>query len=193
VEQTLTVIKGKEADKHTVGKEKKRLFDHIRRKVATDVDAEDILQDVFFQFYDNDRSESIQSVGAWLFRVAENKIIDWYRKKKTLSLESLKVSKENCTEDDEHALSLVDVLFDPTEKPDELYIRSQVWPMLADVLDELPEEQKEVFIMNELEEKSFKEISEITKIPINTLISRKRYAVLYLRSRLKDLYDDFFN
>jgi RNA polymerase sigma factor (sigma-70 family) len=182
----------KEADKHTVGKERNKLFNYIRKKVSSEAEAEDILQDVFFQFYNNDRSETIERVSSWLYHVAENKIIDWYRKRKLVSVEGLKSKTDNDCDEERQTLNLEDILFDPSENPDELYIRSKVWPLLADVLGELPEEQKEVFILNELEDRSFKEISLSTNVPVNTLISRKRYAVLYLRNRLKDLYEEFF-
>ena len=90
-------------------------------------------------------------------------------------------------------LNLEDVLFDTTQNPDEVYARSLIWTELADALDELPDEQREVFVMHELEGRSFKEIAEIRGEPINTLLSRKRYAVLHLRERLQQLYDEFQN
>lgn len=150
------------------------------------------MQDVLYQFFNTTRTEAIENTTAWLYRVAGNKIIDWYRKRKTLSLEQIN-SMHNESDEDNIPLHLEDMLFDPKENPDVLYLRSTVWPLLADTLDELPEEQKEVFVMNELEGKSFKEISELTGISINTLLSRKRYAMLYLREQLADLYEEFFD
>ena len=91
------------------------------------------------------------------------------------------------------SMNLEDILFDPSEDPDDLYLRSMVWPLLSEALDELPPEQRQVFIMHELEDKSFREIATETGIPVNTLISRKHYAILYLRDRLRSLYELFFN
>jgi RNA polymerase sigma factor (sigma-70 family) len=90
-------------------------------------------------------------------------------------------------------LNLEDILYDPSQNPDVLYARSLLWTELVDALDDLPDEQRDVFVMHELEGKSFKEIAEITGEPVNTLLSRKRYAVLYLREALQELYDDFYN
>ena len=167
--------------------ERKRLFDFIRRRVRTEEDAEDILQDVFYQFVASySVTEPIEKLTSWLFTVARNKIIDWYRKRRPGGLNR---------EDDEtgEPLNLEDILFDPTQNPDDVYARSLVWTELAGALDELPEEQREVFVMHELEGRSFKEIAEITGERINTLLSRKRYAVLHLRESLQELYDEFQN
>ena len=169
----------------TIRTERKRLFDFIRRRVQTEEDAEDILQDVFYQFVTSySVTEPIEKLTSWLFTVARNKIIDWYRKRRAHT------SSFNI-EGEDGPLTLEDILFDPTQKPDEVYARSLVWTELADALDELPEEQREVFVMHELEGKSFKEIAEITGEPMNTLLSRKRYAVLNLRERLQELYNEF--
>lgn len=150
-------------------------------------DAEDILQDVFYQLVTSySVTEPIEKLTAWLFTVARNKIIDWYRKQKPAALTS--------DADEEGApFTLEDILFDPTEDPDEVYARSVVWTELADALDELPEAQRSVFVMHELEGRSFKEIAKMTGEPINTLLSRKRYAVLFLREKLQELYDEFGN
>jgi len=169
----------------TVHKERKRLLDFIRRRVRTSEEAEDILQDVFYQLVSSySVTEPIEKVTAWLFKVARNKIIDRYRTRKPhTALPS---------EDDSSKVPrLEDILFDPRQNPDELYLRSTVWTELSEALDELPDEQREVFVMHELEGKSFKEIAELTGEPINTLLSRKRYAVLYLREKLEDLYNEF--
>lgn len=166
--------------------ERKRLLDFIRRRVRTDEDAEDILQDVFYQLATGySVTEPIEKLTSWLFTVARNKIIDWYRKRKP---EPLPTDRD----DDSMPVNLEQILFDRSQSPDETYARSLVWTQLADALDELPDEQREVFVMHELEGKSFKEMAEMTGEPINTLLSRKRYAVLYLREQLQELYDEFF-
>ena len=167
--------------------ERKRLFDFIRRRVRTEADAEDILADVFYQMVASySVTEPIEKITSWLLTVARNKIIDWYRKRKPESFRQ---------REDEGALhlNLEDILYDPDQNPDVLYERSLLWTELADALEDLPDEQRDVFIMHELEGKSFKEIAEITGEPVNTLFSRKRYAVLYLREALQDLYDDLYN
>ena len=162
--------------------ERKRLFDFIRRRVRTEEDAEDILQDVFYQLLASySVTEPIEKMTSWLFTVARNKIIDWYRKKKTVPPPS----------DEDGPINLEDILYDKSQSPDEVFNRSLVWTELADALDDLPEKQREVFVMHELDGKSFKEIAEITGESINTLLSRKRYAVLQLRERLQQLYDEF--
>jgi len=167
--------------------DRKRLFDFIRRRVRTEADAEDILADVFYQMVAcYSVTEPIEKMTSWLLTVARNKIIDWYRKRKPDSFHRW---------EDESALplNLENILYDPGQNPDVLYERSLLWTELADALDDLPDEQRDVFVMHELEGKSFKEITEITGEPINTLLSRKRYAVLYLRGALQELYDEFNN
>ena len=167
--------------------ERKRLFDFIHRRVRTEADAEDILADVFYQMVASySVTEPIEKMTSWLLTVAQNKIIDWYRKRKPESFRQRA---------DESALllNLEDILYDPGQNPDVLYARSLVWTELADALEDLPDEQRDVFVMHELEGKSFKEIAELTGEPVNTLLSRKRYAVLYLREALQELYDDFYN
>ena len=176
-----------------VRKERQRLFNFIRGRVRTREDAEDILQDVFFQLTDNyDVAEPIERITSWLYRVARNKIIDWYRKRSSRG--TVESGSGGTIDDAEFSpLNLEEILFDPAQNPDEIYARSLVWPALADALEELPEEQREVFALHELEGRSFKEIEEITGEPLSTLLSRKRYAVLYLRERLKELYDELRN
>ncbi|MFA6541389.1 MAG: RNA polymerase sigma factor [Bacteroidota bacterium] len=165
--------------------ERKRLFDFIRSRVRTEEDAEDILSDVFYQLMSSySVTEPIEKMTSWLFTVARNKIIDWYRKKRPDSL-------PRDIDDPSLPLNLEDILYDPAQNPDQVYERSLVWTELADALDDLPKEQKEVFVMHELEGKSFKEIADQTGESINTLLSRKRYAVLFLREKLQELYDEF--
>lgn len=167
----------------TVRSERKRLFDFIRRRVRSEEDAEDILQDVFTQLVVNyNVTEPIEQLTAWLFTVARNRIIDWYRKRKP---EPLPVSA-----DDDVPMNLEEMLFDPGENPERVYARSLVWSELADALADIPEDQRRVFVQHELEGKSFKQMAEETGESINTLLSRKRYAVLALRERLQDLYDN---
>ncbi len=177
--------------KHISGTNRQKLFSFIRRKMSDDSAAEDILQDVFYQFLATLQSEPIEQISAWLYRVAENKVVDWFRKKKPLSLEKINESNSFENEDDSGDYRLEDVLFNLAETPEQLYDRSTVWSLLAEALDELPEEQRTVFMLHELDGKSFKEIEQELKVPVNTLLSRKRYAILYLRTRLKTLYDEY--
>ncbi len=163
-----------------------RLFDFIRRRVGTDEDAEDILQDVFYQLAANDDvAGPIEQVTSWLFTVARNKIIDWYRKKKP---DAMPVGDA-----DDMQPSFANLLLDASQNPEDIYARTLLWDELGQALDDLPEKQREVFVMHEFEGKSFKEIAERTGEPINTLLSRKRYAVLYLREQLREIYDEVFN
>ncbi|MES2733772.1 MAG: RNA polymerase sigma factor [Bacteroidota bacterium] len=174
------------AVEETFRKERKRLLAFIRRRIPEPDDAEDILQDVFYQLLE--RLEPIEQVTAWLFRVARNKIIDRYRKRKTESLEGLMISSKG---EDEPA-RMLDWILDPNGNPEDFYERSMVWEHLADALAELPKEQREAFVLHELEGKSFKEMAEETGVSINTMLSRKRYAILHLRERLQHLYNDLF-
>ncbi|HEY3251388.1 MAG TPA: RNA polymerase sigma factor [Ignavibacteria bacterium] len=168
-------------------KEEGRLKKFVRSRVARAEDAEDIIQDVFYQFSSVMRFEPIEKAASWLFNAASNKVIDWYRKFKPQSLDALNEYKEFT------GAQIEDILSDENEEPDSIYLRESLWPMLEEVLDELPENQREVFIMNVLDDKSFNEIAESTGEKVNTLISRKRYAVLYLRERLREFYEDFLN
>lgn len=164
--------------------ERKRLLEFIRKRVHREQDAEDILQDVFYQLVAGySITEPIEKLASWLFTVARNKITDWYRKRRQ---EPLPVNRD----DPSVSLNIEEILFDPQENPDQVYVRSLIWEELAEALDELPYEQREVFVMHELEGKSFKEIAELTGEPVSTLISRKRYAVLFLRERLIELYEE---
>ncbi|OLD82094.1 MAG: hypothetical protein AUI33_00440 [Ignavibacteria bacterium 13_1_40CM_2_61_4] len=175
----------------TVRSERRRLFEFILRRVNSREDAEDILQDVFYQLVSSySVTEPIEKLTSWLFTVARNKIIDWYRKKRPVYSLSQRIPDSLGDDDAGGPLNLEEILFDPTENPDRMYARSMVWSQLGDALDELPEKQRLVFVMHELEGKSFKQIAEITGEPINTLLSRKRYAVLALRDRLQELYEE---
>jgi RNA polymerase sigma factor (sigma-70 family) len=162
----------------------KRLFHFIRGRVETDEDAEDILQDVWYQFSNIMNSEPIEQTSAWLYRVARNRIIDKYRRQEPGSLE------EMLTGDDESGFNFSRILLAAGANPETEHLRNLFWEQLFAALDELPVEQKDVFVLNELEDISFNEISEQTGEKINTLISRKRYAVLHLRKRLEQLYKE---
>ncbi|TMI94783.1 MAG: RNA polymerase sigma factor [Bacteroidetes bacterium] len=158
----------------------RRLFYFIRGRVDSDEDAEDILQDVWYQFTNVMNSEPIEQTSAWLYRVARNRIIDKYRKVEPDSLEEMLGDDENSEFDFRELLLAGD------ENPE----TDLFWEQLFTALDELPEEQKQVFVLNELEDISFNEIALRTGEKINTLISRKRYAVLHLRKRLEQLHKE---
>lgn len=165
--------------------ERKRLLGYIRNRISDRVEAEDILQDVFYQLTVGFRDiRRIENLTAWLYRVADNRITDLFRKKKPVSINY----SENAKDSDDGPLTLEEILpsLGTTHEDDE--IREMTWEAIDETLSELPEEQSNVFIANEFEDMSFKEISEKTGIGINTLISRKRYAVLALRGRLNELY-----
>ena len=175
----------------TVKKEGPRLLDFIRRRIPDAADAEDILQDVFFQLIEASRlTKPIENVGAWLFTVARNKITDLFRKKKPESLEKQLIRGK---EEDGEMLNLSDLLPAQNDSPENKMLRSAVMEELEDALAELPAEQREVFLLHEIDGKSFKEISESSGVSVSTLLSRKRYAVLFLRERLRELYDELLN
>ena len=170
-----------------VGREQSRLLNFIRRRVGDPRDAEDILQDVFYELVEANRLlMPIEHVTGWLFRVARNRITDLFRKKKPESFSDRAIASE-----DEEGLHLEDLLPSPDAGPDALYARSVLLDELELALEELPEEQREVFVAHELEGRSFKELAEETGINLNTLLARKRYAVLHLRERLRGIYDEF--
>jgi RNA polymerase sigma factor (sigma-70 family) len=170
-------------------KEKDRLLSFIRNRVATVEEAEDILQDVFYQFIAGfETIESIDRVTSWLFSVARNKIIDRYRRESSRPQRADFGGHAGMEED--APLTLQEILPDLGNTPEDAYLRETIWDAIMDALDELPAEQREIFMLNEIEERSFREISEQTGISINTLLSRKRYAILTLRKKLQRLYDD---
>ena len=176
----------------TIEKEKGRLYNFIRRNVPTKEDAEDILQDVLYQFANAFESiEFMDRVSSWLMSVAKNRIIDSRRKKKPHAFGDVKIKVRG--DEAGESLSLEEIIPNLNGLPDEVYWRNQVWDEIEDALDDMPDEQREVFEMNEFEGLSFKEISKIKEEPINTLLSRKRYAVLFLRKRLKNLYEELKN
>mgnify|MGYP003579095010 CR=1 FL=1 len=169
-------------------REQSRLRNFIRRRVLDPRDAEDILQDVFYALVEANRLlVPIEHVTGWLFRVARNRITDLFRKKTPEPFSSVASS------DDEERLLLEDLLPSPDAGPEALYARRVLIEELETAIDELPPEQREVFVAHELEGRSFKEMAAATGVSVNTLLSRKRYAVLHLRERLRDIYDDFMN
>ncbi len=169
----------------TVIRERNRLRNFIRRRVPDPSEAEDILQDVFFEFVEAYRlPEPIEQVGAWLYRVARNRIVDRFRKKKEEPLAEL------AGEEDEHSW-LEQVLPSSAAGPEAAYARSVLLEALHAALDELPAAQREVFIAHELEGRSFKELAAAGGVGVNTLLARKRYAVRHLQARLQEIYDEF--
>ena len=163
----------------------KRLLGFIRQRVGNEADAEDILQDVWYQLTTTVDTEPIEQISGWLFAVARNKIIDRYRKRRPESLEPMLREGEDPAGPD-----LTGILLDDSQNPETANLRALFWKTLQEALDELPQEQRMVFIWNELEDIPFKEIATMTGENVNTLISRKRYAVLYLRERLLTLYNE---
>jgi len=173
-----------------VSRERGRLRNFIRRRVRDEADAEDILQDVFYELVETYRlMKPVEQVGAWLFRVARNRIIDLFRKRKPETLESeiAGAAAEGET------LTLEDLLPSPDAGPEAAYARGVLLEELDVALDELPEGQREVFVAHELEGRSFKDLAAETGVSINTLLSRKHYAVLHLRERLGEIYEEFRN
>jgi RNA polymerase sigma factor (sigma-70 family) len=167
----------------TIRREGARLQQFIRRRVADAGDAEDILQEVFYELVETNRLMlPIENVGAWLFRVARNRITDLFRKKKPEPLD-----------DASSGPALADLLPSPEAGPEATYARSVLLEEIEEALAELPEEQRAVFVAHEIEGRSFKEMAAETGLSVNTLLSRKRYAVLHLRLRLQEIYDEFTN
>jgi RNA polymerase sigma factor (sigma-70 family) len=170
-----------------VKREQSRLRNFIRRRVPDPRDAEDILQDVFCELVEANRLlMPIEHVTGWLFRVARNRITDLFRKKKPESFSDTAVADE-----DDELPQLEDLLPSPDAGPEALYARNVLLDELELAVDELPEEQREVFVAHELEGRSFQEMAAETGVSVNTLLSRKRYAVLHLRERLHSIYDEF--
>lgn len=167
----------------TVKDYSKRLFNFIRAKVRSDEDAEDILQEVWYQLSKAVNIMEIEQMSGWLFQVARSKIIDKYRKKKPDAL-------QDSTFEDDQALTLKELLLVDETNPETEYIRELFWRALFEALDELPEKQRQVFILNELEDMTLQQIAEQTGENLKTIISRKGYAVKHLRQRLALLYKD---
>lgn len=176
-----------ESIKTTIKSYGKKLFGFIRNRVGTNEDAEDILQDVWFQLSKLD-SGLPEQIGAWLYKVAQNKIIDKYRKQEPDSLEGFEF------EDEEGEMNFREILLiDDSANPEAGYLKKLFWEELFVALSELPEAQSEVFIKNEIEDKKLQDIADEKGENIKTIISRKRYAVIYLRDRLRTLYEEILN
>jgi len=164
----------------------RQLFDFIRSRVAATEDAEDILQDVWYQLSNQNSIDDIESMSGWLHRVARNKITDSYRKKKNERL-------DNYINDDEEELSIENIFLYEVDAIEDKELQQLFWETLFDALSELPQAQREVFILNEMEDNTLQQIADLKGEKLKTIISRKRYAVQHLRKRLEDLYNEFMN
>ncbi len=165
----------------------KQLFGFIRSRVPTNEDAEDILQDVWYQLSNQQEPDEINSMSGWLHSVARNKITDKYRKKKEDSLDDF------FNDDDADTLNIADIFLADANNADAKELQHLFWETLLNALEELPKNQRDVFILNELEDKTLQQIADMQKENLKTIISRKRYAVKHLRNRLEDLYNEFMN
>jgi RNA polymerase sigma factor (sigma-70 family) len=172
---------------HTIKAISKRLFGFIKQRVSSNEDAEDILQDVFYQFAGN--NEPIEQATAWLYKVARNKITDSYRKKKLPLADDILTSGEM----EDESFNWKEVMLSDAATPETEYLRNIFWEELKTALDELPAEQRQVFIQNEIDGIAFKDMAAAGGESVATLISRKRYAVLHLRNRLGVLKDELLN
>lgn len=174
----------------TVRKERGRLFSFIRNRVPETEDAEDILQDVFYELTEMYRlMRPVEKISAWLFTTARNKITDLFRKKKAVPFSDLEF-EANPQEDENETAQFYSLLPGVADDPEMLLMREVVRDEMNKALNEMPRKHRDVFIQTEMEGKNFKEISAATGVPVNTLISRKRYAVLFLRERLQEIYDE---
>lgn len=185
----LNIALMEEIKQQTFRKERGKLLSFIRGRVKSAEEAEDILQDVFYQFVAGfEAIESMDRVTSWLYSVARNKIIDRYRRDasrpRTTSFDG------SLSNEDDAPLTLQEILPDLDQTPEGSLLRDAIWEEIMTALEELPAEQREIFIQNEIEEQGFREIAERTGVSINTLLSRKRYAILALRKRLQRFYDD---
>jgi len=170
--------------------ERRKLLGYIRNRIPGGVEAEDILQDVFYQLTVGFRDlERIENLTAWLYTVTNNRIIDFFRKKRPVNISFTERTGEN----DEGPISLAEILPAIGSTPEDEEIKMKIWDTIDEVLNNLPDDQRDVFIAHEFEDIGFKEISEATGVGVNTLISRKRYAILALRNRLEELYKLFKN
>jgi len=170
-----------------IDRDKTRLRNFIRRRVADPSDAEDILQEVFFELVETYRlMKPIEQVGAWLFRVARNRITDLFRKRKPEAS-----TNDPVAEEEGEFLTWEDLLPSRDAGPEAAYARTVLLAELEDALEDLPDEQREVFLAHEIEGRSFKDLAAETGLSVNTLLSRKHYAVIHLRERLRAVYDEF--
>lgn len=167
-------------------KDSGKLFNFIKKRGLVDEEAEDILQDVFYQFIQAYNSiQNIERSTSWLFTVARNKVTDYFRKKRPVKFSEIAFGENS---DEEYLLA--DLMPDLSGLPDAIFARNLLWEAIMEALDELPEEQRSVFIQHEFENLSFKKIAQNSNTTVNTLISRKRYAILHLRDRLKKFYEE---
>ncbi len=182
-----TIAEQDQAIADTIRKEQGRLRRFIRKRVSDAEDAEDILQDVFFELVEAYRlMQPIEEVGAWLFRVARNRIVDRFRKRRAEAPAAVGAGDSR-----DEVLRWEDLLPSPDESPETTCARRILLEELEAALEELPEEQRYVFVAHEIEGRSFKELAGKTGVSVNTLLSRKHYAVLHLRRRLEAIYDEF--
>lgn len=190
MDEPVSVLSMTEQDRQiseVVAEQRSRLRNFIRRRVPDPADVEDILQEVFYELVEANRLlMPIGHVTGWLFRVARNRITDLFRKKKPLRFSDAAFEDEDGT-----LLRIEDLLPSPDAGPEALYFRNVLLEELELALEELPGEQREVFVAHELEGRSFKELSAVTGVNVNTLLARKRYAVLHLRQRLQSIHDEF--
>jgi RNA polymerase sigma factor (sigma-70 family) len=190
MDQTSSITLMTEQDRQiseVVAEERSRLRSFIRRRVPNDADVEDLLQEVFYELVEANRLlMPIEYVTGWLFRVARNRITDFFRKKRPDNFTDIALGDE-----EGELLQIEDLLPSPDAGPEALYLRHMFLDELELALDELPDEQREVFVAHELEGRSFKELSAEGGVKINTLLARKRYAVLHLRQRLQSIHDEF--
>jgi RNA polymerase sigma factor (sigma-70 family) len=190
MDKPLSVISMTEQDRQiseVIAEQRSRLRNFIRRRVPDPSDAEDIVQEVFYELVEANRLlMPIEHVTGWLFRVARNRITDLFRKKKPVTF-----SEAEVVDEDGELLRIEDLLPSPDAGPEALYFRNVLFDELEFALEELPDEQREVFVAHELEGRSFKEMAAETGVSVNTLLSRKRYAVLHLRERLQIIFDEF--
>jgi RNA polymerase sigma factor (sigma-70 family) len=168
-----------------VAAERPRLLNFVRRRVANDADVEDVVQDAFAELVEANRLlMPIGYVTGWLYQVARNRITDLFRKKRPVNFSDVAIA-----DGDGQPVEFEDLLPSPDAGPDALYLRRMLEQELEEALEELPKEQREVFVAHELEGQSFREMAEETGVPLNTLLARKRYAVIHLRRRLKGIHD----
>jgi RNA polymerase sigma factor (sigma-70 family) len=167
--------------------ERSRLRNFIRKRVSNEADVEDLLQEVFYELVEANRLlMPIEHVTGWLFRVARNRITDLFRKKRPETFSDAALEDENG-----ELQQIEDLLPSPDAGPEAIYVRNMLLDELELALDELPDEQRDVFVAHEVEGRSFKELSAESGVNVNTLLSRKRYAVLHLRERLHSIHDEF--
>ncbi len=190
MDEPLSVTSMTEQDRQiseVIAEERSRLRNFIRKRVPNEADVEDLLQEVFYELVEANRLlMPIEHVTGWLFRVARNRITDFFRKKRPEAFSDAAVEDESGD-----LLQIEDLLPSPDAGPEALYVRNVLLEELEFALGELPDEQREVFVAHELEGRSFKELSAESGVNVNTLLSRKRYAVLHLRERLQSIHDEF--